>query len=396
MGYIFRVVFLCFLFVSFSLFSQNVAKLKKDRSILLENIALTNKLLSETNQTTISKYNQLNILAKQLEMQQKVISSYNKEISYITNNIASVGDSITLLNKDIAQIREDYAKIIYYSWRNRNGLDQLMYVLAGIDINQSYRRLRYMSEYNAFRKNQVVKLQAKEQLLASKKIDLQVLKKDKSILFNSERALYAKLNTEKSTYSKQLSVLSSKESNLKKSLNEYKAKAAKLDKEIAKIIEKEVSKTRGQDGKMALTPSEKLTASNFLGNKGNLPWPVERGVIINHFGRQKNTVLKNEFTVKSGIDIQTEKNGVVRSIFEGVVAGVYAIKGSNQTLIVKHGNFLSLYANLSDVYVKKGDVVKTKQALGICFYDEKQNNTLLHFQIWKETNKQNPEEWISH
>lgn len=395
MRYLVRLFFLYLLISSSFLFSQNVSKLKKDRAQLLESIKLTDKLLEETSQTTISKYNQLTILAQQLELQQKVIATYNKEISYLNNSISTISDSISILNKEIDQIREDYAKIIYYSWRNRNGLDQLMYVLAGIDINQSYRRLRYMSEYNAFRKNQLVKLKTKEQLLATKKTDLQALKKEKSKLFNSERALFAKLNQEKVTYSNQLAELSSKESNLKKSLNEYKSKAAKLDKAIAKIVEQEVAKTRGSDGKMSLTPSEKLTASNFLGNKGNLPWPVERGVIINHYGRQKNTVLKNEYTVKNGIDIQTEKNGEVRSIFEGVVYGVYFFLGKNQTIMIKHGNFLSLYSNLSEVFVKKGDIVDTKQSIGKCYYDDVQKS-ILDFQIWKESTNQNPEEWISH
>ena len=379
--------------ITFIVTAQDITSLKVKRESLLKEIQLTSQLLETTNNSALSKYNELSLLRNKINLQSQVISNYRKEVKYIDNRVQILSDSILLLNKRLDEIRSDYAKIIYHTWQNSQGLDQLMYVLAGKDINQSYRRLRYLSEYNRFRKDQAILLQNTEVLLRSQVVENQNLKSDKVNILASERQELSKLETQRSNYDKQIALLNTKKAELRRDIKKKQSAADLLNKEITSIIEREVKKSANKKGNMELTPEENLVASNFAGNKGKLPWPVERGVIISHYGKKLNTILKNEYTFRDGIDIQTDIDGEVRSVYDGIVSGIYAIKGHNQTIIIKHGNYFSLYSNISEVYVKAGDLVKTKESIGKC-YNELDNNSILHFQIWKERIKQNPEEWI--
>jgi murein DD-endopeptidase MepM/ murein hydrolase activator NlpD len=144
-----------------------------------------------------------------------------------------------------------------------------------------------------------------------------------------------------------------------------------------------------------LTPEEKLISDNFQGNKGKLPWPTERGVVTSRFGKHQHAVLKQVTVQNDGIDISTVQGAEARALFDGVVSKVVAILGANYTVIIRHGNFLTVYQNLINVRVKPGEEVSVKQILGTIFTEEDTNSTLLHIEIWKELNKQNPEDWLS-
>jgi septal ring factor EnvC (AmiA/AmiB activator) len=189
--------------------------------------------------------------------------------------------------------------------------------------------------------------------------------------------------------------LSGQEKELKDKIAENKKIAKRLEREIASIIAEEASKGGSRNMYDQLTPEEKLISDNFQGNKGKLPWPTERGVVTNRFGRHQHAVLKQVTVQNDGIDISTVQGAEARALFDGAVSKVVAILGANYTVILRHGNFLTVYQNLVNVRVKPGDMVTVKQVLGTVFTDEETNSTLLHIEIWKELNKQNPEDWLS-
>ena len=188
---------------------------------------------------------------------------------------------------------------------------------------------------------------------------------------------------------------SGQEKELKNKIAENQKIARKLEKEIAAIIKASASKGRSRNMYDQLTPEEKLISDNFQGNKGKLPWPTERGVVTGRFGKHQHAVLKQVTVQNDGIDISTVQGAEARALFDGVVSKVVAILGANYTVIIRHGNFLTVYQNLINVRVKPGDEIRVKQILGTIFTEEDTNSTLLHIEIWKELNKQNPEDWLS-
>jgi septal ring factor EnvC (AmiA/AmiB activator) len=204
-----------------------------------------------------------------------------------------------------------------------------------------------------------------------------------------------KLEREKRNKDQMVKELSGQEKELKSKIAENKKIARRLEKEIASIITAEASRGRSRNMYDQLTPEEKLISDNFMGNKGKLPWPTERGVIISRFGKHQHAVLKQVTVQNDGIDISTVQGAEARALFDGVVSKVFAFLGANYTVIMRHGNFLTVYQNLINVRVKPGDVVMVKQVLGTVFTEDETNSTLLHIEIWKELNKQNPEDWLS-
>jgi septal ring factor EnvC (AmiA/AmiB activator) len=204
------------------------------------------------------------------------------------------------------------------------------------------------------------------------------------------------LNQEKSTQSSELQELQKQKSSLQKTLQQQRRVEQQLEREIQAIIEEEASKNREAGGSgFALTPEQKLIGDNFEQNKRRLPWPLERGVIVEHFGVHQHPVLTNVQVQNNGINIATDVGAEVRAVFNGEVSRVFGISGGNTAVIIRHGTYLSVYSNLREVVVKKGDKVSTKQAIGTVYTDTKDGNkSILKFQIWKESTKLNPEDWI--
>ena len=227
--------------------------------------------------------------------------------------------------------------------------------------------------------------------------ELKTLHSDKENLLSEHRTETDELKREKSDQNVMIQQLDKQKSELKKKLDEQVQLANKLQKEIEKVIAEELKKSKKADMKVfQLTPEEKKLADNFISNKSKLPWPTERGVITGFFGENPHPVLKGVFIRNDGIDISTTEDSYIRSVFDGDVTRVFVIPGAHKTVIIRHGNYLSVYSNLSEVFVKQGDKVKTKQTIGKIFTDrEDGNKSVLQFQIWKENQKLNPQDWLA-
>jgi septal ring factor EnvC (AmiA/AmiB activator) len=271
-----------------------------------------------------------------------------------------------------------------------------MFLLSAEDFNQAYRRYLYLKQYSNHRKTQAETIGAVQVVLQENIKKLEQQKATKQQLIGETRQEAQKLTTEKQQQNQEIRKLQKQQQSLRQKLNQQRRVEQQLENEIQRVIEEEARKnTDAGAPAFALTPEQKLVGDNFEQNKRRIPWPVERGVITEHFGIHSHPVLKNVQIRNNGINIATEAGSKARAVFNGEVSRVFAITGGNTAVIIRHGNYLTVYSNLREVVVKKGDKVSTKQNIGTVFTDaEDGNKSILKFQIWRENQKLNPEEWI--
>ncbi|MCB9016940.1 MAG: peptidoglycan DD-metalloendopeptidase family protein [Lentimicrobiaceae bacterium] len=379
------------------------AQLQQKKAKIEEEINYTNKLISETKKSKQASLNQLVLLNKQISKRQELISVISNEINNLENQINQTNDTIAHLTQTIKRLKGEYARMIYYASKNRNAYSRLMFIFAADDFNQAYQRLKYFQQYSSYRQNQV-RIIKENQLILNQKITLlEKQKNDKLSLKQMEESEKKKLTVEKNDQDRTVKNLSQKEKDLLKKLRESEKAARKLQKAIEDLIAEEIRKASeaakkagvkpAPENKFGLTPSEIQLTSSFTGNKGRLPWPTEKGIISSTFGEHPHPVLKGIKTRNNGIDISTSAGETARSVFDGEVTSTMTLPNYNNVVIVRHGEFLTVYSNLGQLFVKKGDKVKTKQKIGVIQSDEN-GKTKLHFELWEGKNIQNPESWI--
>jgi septal ring factor EnvC (AmiA/AmiB activator) len=290
-------------------------------------------------------------------------------------------------------IKAEYARVIVNAYKKREQNVLLMYILASGSFNQAYKRVRYLQQYAQYRQKQAKLINAFRDIIEKKIIELNRDRDIKGRLIKEKERENISIIREKAGKEVLIRELTKRENELITELEEKKKLAEKIKKELEKLIEEERSKQKGVYS--MLTPEERLISDNFEKNIGKLPWPTKYGIITGKYGEQPHPVLKNIMIRNDGIDISTVRNAEVRAIFNGTVSKIFSIPGENYTLIIRHGNYYTLYHNLKNINVSPGQAVYTKQKLGNVFTDEKTNQTILHFQIWKESQNINPELWLS-
>lgn len=379
-------------------------RLEQQKAKIEEEIQYTNKLLDETKKTKQVSLNQLVLINRQIEKRQELISSINDEIKGLDTEIRQNNDTIRKLTQTINRLKNEYARMIYYAQKNRNSYSRLMFIFSSRDFNQAYQRTKYIQQYSSFRQNQVRIILENQELLRKKTALLEQQKKEREKLRQMEEGEKQKLGREKSAQDEAVKKLSRQEKDLLKKLRDNEKAARKLQKAIEELIAEEIRRANeaakktgskpAPENKFALTPAELQLSSNFASNRGKLPWPVERGVIAATYGEHPHPVLKGIKIKNNGIDIATEKGQTARAVFDGEVTSTMTLPNYNNVLIIRHGEYLTVYSNLGELYVKKGDKVKTKQRLGSIITDET-GKTRMHFELWQGKMLQNPELWIA-
>lgn len=384
---------------------QGRAKLEQDKKKVEEEIEYTNRLLEQTRQTRQNSLNEVVILNKKIGKREELISTINNEVQLVEYQMAQAQDSINLLEKDLKALKDEYAKMIYYAYKNKNLYDRLIFIFASEDFNQAYQRLKYFQQYNEYRKQQALLIQIKQKRLEIKMEDLAAIRVRKNTLLTGEEQQRQQLTREREEKNKSVQTLSKKEKELQKSLKDKEAAARKLQQAIQDIIAEEIRLANERANKpgtatekaglFSLTPEERILSDNFLNNRGSLPWPLEQGIISSTFGEHPHPVLKNVTTRNNGIDMLTEEGAEARAIFSGVVTRVMNVPNNNNVVIIRHGEFLSVYSNLDQVYVKIGEKVTIKQKIGKIFTNKLDSKTELHFEVWQSKTLLNPEEWLA-
>jgi septal ring factor EnvC (AmiA/AmiB activator) len=399
------LLFLCSVLLNIAPLSaqkQSKKDLEKKKQQLQREIDDTNQLLAETKKNKKLSLNQLVMLNKKISAREELISTINNEIAVLNRQIRENNESINGLQKDLTKLKAEYAKMIYYAYKNQDSYSRLMFIFASSDFEQAYMRLKYLQQYSDYRHKQAERIIGTKKQLNEKVQELETKKSDQRVLLGSEEAEKQNLTSEKSEKEQVFSELQQQESKLKKDLEKKKQDAQKLQQAIQRVIEKELEKAQAQAAKenkpkpqkLVLTPESQQLSNSFSSNKSKLPWPVAKGVISEHFGVHPHPLMKDIDINNNGIDISTNTGALARAVFEGEVKAVVNMPGSGQFVLLRHGEYLTIYSNLKDVYVKVGDKVTTKQNIGSVLLDDDDNKTVMHFEVWKGQNKMDPEDWL--
>ena len=400
------LVYILLLFVS-PVFSQQSKKdLEKRKEKIQKEIDFTNKQLQIVTKNKSATKEQLEALQKKIKLREQLIGTINGEINALGGQIAHTSSEITSLEDKMGRLKESYASMIRFADKNRNIYQRLMFVFAAADFNQAYKRITYLQEYSRHRKLQAQQIFSTQSALTDKKQELVSRKNEKTSLKLSEQNNKVTLEKEKTQQDQLMKNLTAREQKLRKDLAEKQAAKQKLDRAIESLIRKEIEAARKKAvaaGKKNVTSANVFTSSpealklssSFSSNKGNLPWPVEQGAISSTFGEHPHKELKGIMIKNNGIDIQSTKGSNARCIFEGTVSGVITIPGSNKAVIIRHGEYLTVYSNLTDVNVKTGDKVITRQTIGSIGEDDEKERAEIHLEIWKTTTKLDPRAWLA-
>ncbi|MCR5659742.1 MAG: peptidoglycan DD-metalloendopeptidase family protein [Bacteroidales bacterium] len=419
--------FVLFFFASVSTFAygqktkgKSKKQLQSEITTLQKEISTANQLLKKTTKDKEMTLNEVNLLDKKIKQREKLITTYNEQIAVLNEEINTGQSNIKALNSDLSKLQKEYAKMIVFANKNRSHYDRLAFIFASKDFNQALSRLRYIRQFNDARKTKMNQISVTEQRISGEVEASQQAREQQAALLKDEKKQQEALKTEKEDLNKQVSNLKKKEGSIQQEIKNKQQQAKKLQKAIDDIIAAEIRKAneeaerkRREEAKknankgktttapapkekgMALTPAEKTLSSSFVNNKGKLPWPVERGVISSSYGKHASVVSDKVTVTNNGIDIATTSGTKARAVFDGEVSSVTKLTGANTVVIIRHGEYFTVYSNLENVTVKRGDKVKTKQNIGTVHTNKTENKTELHFELLKEQSRQNPANWLS-
>ena len=380
--------------------SQRQQELEEKRRELQQEIREITKLLFAGKKEKKSVVSAVEDINYKISVRKNLIRITNQQANLLTREINANQDEISTRRVKLKALKEAYADMIVKSYKNRARDNKLMFLLSSSSFQQAYRRLQYIKQYADYQRQQaeIIKVETKQLQLLNQ--DLLVQKKDKQKLVGENKA--AKLILDKELKDQQ-AFIESIQKNLEKFSAQIKDKqkaSEKLDKEIRKLIREAIAASNKKAGKsvksrtFSMTPEQKVLAANFTANKGKLPWPVASGVVKMRFGTNPSPIDPSIKIKSNGVRIATNKGEPVRAVFDGVVQGVMTPKNGNNTIMIRHGNYITVYKNLSKFYVSKGDKVTTKQVLGEVITNKASGESILSFGIYKDSAIQNPSIWV--
>ncbi|MDR1706722.1 MAG: peptidoglycan DD-metalloendopeptidase family protein [Prevotella sp.] len=425
-------VFLLVLIVSISSFAQTVRikQLEEQRKQALREISNTDQLLRDTKKTTSNLLDRVKLISNQIFSRQKVLTLLEQEVNGISAEQSQIEKDIVRLESELKEKQKNYAKAIDAMQRNRRSENKLLFVLSGKSLTESYRRMRYLSEYSDWRAKQADEIKEQSEKLKERKLALAKVKIEKTTLLGLRTNEQTNLKKEEENYKLEVNEAQQKQKDLQKILSQKQKQAEALDRQIAKLIAEEVArqereakrreeerlraeatkKTVSPTGtrttttpkstapkstvaKAPVTPENVTLSNNFASNRGRLPYPISGNyTITTRFGSHQHTRFVT--TSSSGIDIRSQAGAEAKVVFDGEVTYVAAIPGYNTCIIVRHGNYYTFYGNIQSIYIKQGDKVKTGQTLGKVYTDPDTGYSEIHFQLWQGTTKMNPEPWL--
>lgn len=372
--------------------AQTRSELEEQRRRTIEEIGYVDKMLKSTEKERNESIQALRIIGNKVSLRESVIRGMDEEIQLLNERIDINKLALDMMESDLNILKEDYARSILNSYKSKKVNPDIVYILSARDFNQGYKRIKYLQQVSKYRRNESEIIRELKQQIEGTKARLE---SDLAGIYElQQREVQQKdlLKNEQSRQQKMVKSLGNKERQLKKELEDKKRIARRIEEEISRILEEE----RKKELKSELTPEQKLIGENFYENKGRLPWPVERGIVTARFGVHQHPVLKYVTEENKGIEITSNGKVMARSVFKGEVSAISVIAGANITVIIRHGTYLTVYSNLVNVKVRKGDKVETKQDVGEVYVDPKaDNNSILKFMIFEQKDALDPELWIT-
>ena len=380
---------LCLFFIlsfTISVFGQkSKSQLQKEKQQNLEKIKEVEKIIDET---SAKKKNTIGELNEQIREQEKLVTSIKGEVNLLDGEISENNDIIGTLENDLKKLKKEYASMLFAAQKANNSTTRLTFLFSASSFDQLIMRLRYMKQYSQTRTLQVEQIVKVQEELSGQVKEIRVRREEKNKLLTEQVAATDNLTGMKRKQNSLVRSLEKEEKKLKKDLEETKRAVARLDKLIEDLIKEEMERA------LRNNKSEAITLSNsFEENKAKFTWPVSSGFVSQKFGRQNHPVLKGIIQQNNGVNIQTQENEKVKSIFEGEVRRVAFIQGLGSTVIIKHGDYLTVYAGLKEVFVRSGQKVSTNQEIGKVFSNT-DGVSELRFQIFKNTTALDPQGWL--
>jgi septal ring factor EnvC (AmiA/AmiB activator) len=398
------VFIVCIPVISTAQSAKEKEKLQKTKKKLEEEIRYTNTLLEQTKKNKQSSLNTLKVLNKQIRSREALITAINRELNDIEVKILAENLQIDRMSRELQALKSDYARMIYHVYRTMNGHSKLMFIFSAKSFNQAYQRMKYFQQYAAYRRRQAERIENTQMAISSKRKELETARNEKLALVQSQEQEKQQLDREKAQKAKTVKELTSKEKQLVATLKTKQQAAQKLEDEIEKMIAEEIrakekktpAGSKSSAGKtLALTPKELELSSSFSSNRGRLPWPCDRGFISGKFGEHPHPVLEYVKVKNNGVDIMTEKGSLVKAVFGGKVSRVLSVPNLNKVVIIRHGDYLTVYSNLSEVSVREGQEVSARQPIGRVYNNPEEQKAEIHFEIWRGKVIQNPEDWLA-
>ncbi|MGB2128639.1 MAG: murein hydrolase activator EnvC family protein [Flavicella sp.] len=378
--------------------SSNQKKLEAERTKLQKEIKKINSLLFETKKEQKSLLQQIEDLNRKIRIRAELINVVKKEARVLNNRIHANKKEINHLEAELTTLKKDYSAMIYKSYKSKSIKSRLMFLLSSENFNQAYKRLKYMNQYTDFRKKQGEKIAVQANKIKKLNSALTVQKIKKENLLATQKEAQTLIEVEKKDQEVLILTVKSQEKKYIAEIRQKQKEEEKIQAQIEKIIRDAIAaskkRNKSKSKGFALTPEAKMLASKFTQNKGKLPWPVTNALVIRDFGKIPHKTLKGITIQSNGIHIATNKNADARAIFDGKVLAIQVSSNGVKTVYVQHGNYISLYSNLETIKVQKGDKVLLEQPLGRIYNDKITGKTVLKFQIWKDTEKENPKKWL--
>ena len=396
------ILFLLTFMLHFSGFSQSKKQqeLEERRRELTREIQQIGALLFEGKKEQKSVLSVVEDLDFKINVRKNLIRITNQQANLLTREINSNQTKISKLRIRLKALKADYAEMIVKSYKSRSNQSKLMFLLSSSNFQQAYKRLQYIKQYADYQMLQAELIKTETAKMQELNIALVNQKKDKQKLIEENKIAKVALDKELAQQKALIKDIKNNLSTFTAQLKTKQRESNRIDKEIRKIIQDAIAASNKKAGKsskstvFSLTPEQKILAANFTSNKGKLPWPVEKGVVKLRFGNNPSPIDRS-LTIKSnGVRIATNKGEEVRAVFEGVVQSIMTPKNGNNTVMVRHGNYITVYKNLSKFYVQKGDKVTTKQVIGEVITNKASGETILSFGIYKDSTIQNPSQWI--
>lgn len=431
-------IILCLIFffssISFHTFSQTKGQpsqkdLLNKKNKLNDDIKQLNSQLSQTKASKKSQINTIVVINTKIKVREELISTINNELSQINSRIKKNVTEINALKASLDKLKSEYAKMIYFAQRNQDSYTKIMFLFSSGDFNQAYMRIKYFQQYATFRKKQADEIVATQVVLGTKLKELEGQRHEKNVLLGNEKEEKTQLDGEKQQQEIVLSELQQQEKELKEELEKKKRDAENLQIAIKRLIEAEIKRKLEESAKIAAakaakaekiaeknktktktktktetkTPEVKATApelteeaealgADFSSSRGKLPWPVTKGVICQPYGEYEHPAIKGFMMNNNGVEICANKGSQARAVFEGEVTSIAISPTGGKLIIIRHGEYLSVYSNIGDVFVKQGDKVAIKQAIGSIMDED--GKTSMNLQIWKGQKTMDPSGWL--
>ena len=379
--------------------SKKQKELEAQRLRLKKEIKQINSILFNNIKTRKSALTQVEDLQVKLNVRLELIKVTNEQANLLTTRISINERNISTNRLELRNLKDEYANLIQKSYESKSLQNRLMFLFSSESFLQAYKRVQYLKQYASYRRKQGKAIANKTKLLQELNQTLNNEKAEKILLIEENRLVQQQIEKDAQDQKSLIKTLEQKQTSLASQISKKEKQQKAIDREINRLIREAIAASNKALGKkrkktFQLTPEAKLIADNFKANKGRLPWPLEKGVVVQGFGRQRHPVVKTTTIQSNGVILATEPLAKVRAVFEGEVMSVIVIKGSNPSVLIRHGNFITLYTNLAKLYVTKGEKVNAKQAIGEVFTNLQTGKTQFQFGIFNNVNALNPKEWV--